>query len=197
LTGPNKKVGQTAHFFIWSIGLIERIGTAEVSDLRAVRISELVEPTVEAMGYGLVRIVLNPGKTSRLQVMVERKDEAPLSLDDCAEVSRALSAVLDVEDPIEGSYTLEVSSPGIDRPLTRSADFERFAGYEASVELTQPIDGQRRFKGRLMGVEGDWVRMAGLEREVKLPMRQIRRAKLVLNDELLAAEAMRARRAKE
>ena len=71
------------------------------------------------------------------------------------------------------------------------------AGYEASVELTQPIDGQRRFKGRLMGVEGDWVRMAGLEREVKLPMRQIRRAKLVLNDELLAAEAMKVRRAKE
>lgn len=177
--------------------MIERIGVAEVSDLRAVRIAELVEPTVEAMGYGLVRVILNPGRSPRLQVMVERKDEAPLSLDDCAEVSRALSAVLDVEDPIEGSYTLEVSSPGIDRPLTRPADFERFAGYEASVELTGPIEGQRRFKGRLLGVEGDRVRMAGLEREVNLPMRQIRRAKLVLNEELLAAEAMKARRAKE
>jgi ribosome maturation factor RimP len=175
----------------------DRIGTAEGSDPRLPRIAELVEPTVEAMGYGLVRIVINPGRAPRLQVMVERKDDAPLSLEDCAEVSRALSAVLDVEDPIEGSYTLEVSSPGIDRPLTRAADFERFAGYEASVELTDPIEGQRRFKGRILGRNGEAVRMAGLEREVALPLRLIRRAKLVLNDELLAAEAMRARRAKE
>ena len=102
-----------------------------------------------------------------------------------------------MEDCIHVNYSLEVSSPGIDRPLTRPADFERFAGYEASVELTGPIEGQRRFKGRLLGVEGDRVRMAGLEREVKLPMRQIRRAKLVLNEELLAAEAMKARGAKE
>jgi ribosome maturation factor RimP len=162
-----------------------------------VRIVELVEPAVEAMGYGLVRALISPGRVPRLQVMVERQDEAPLSLDDCAEVSRALSAVLDVEDPIEGAYTLEVSSPGIDRPLTRRGDFERFAGYEASVELAEPIEGQRRFKGRLLGVVGDEIRMSGLEREVMLPIGRIRRAKLVLNDELLAAEAMKARRAKE
>ena len=173
-----------------------RIG-GEGGDLRLPRIAELVEPTVEAMGYELVRMVLGPGRSPKLQVMVERKDGAAMGVDDCADVSRALSAVLDVEDPIEGSYTLEVSSPGIDRPLTRLADFERFAGYEASVELGEPVDGQRRFKGRLMGIAGDAVRMAGLEREVLLPIRQIRRAKLVLNDELLAAEAMRARRAKE
>ena len=102
--------------------MTDRIGTAEGSDPRLPRIAELVEPTVEAMGYGLVRILINPGRAPRLQVMVERKDDAPLSLEDCAEVSRALSAVLDVEDPIEGSYTLEVSSPGIDRPLTRPKD---------------------------------------------------------------------------
>jgi ribosome maturation factor RimP len=196
LTRPNKKVGQTAHFFIGDF-VTDRIGTAEGSDPRLPRIVELVEPTVEAMGYGLVRILINPGRAPRLQVMVERKDDAPLSLEDCAEVSRALSAVLDVEDPIEGSYTLEVSSPGIDRPLTRAADFERFAGYEAQVELTDPVEGQRRFKGRILGRTGEAVRMAGLEREVALPLRLIRRAKLVLNDELLAAEAMRARRAKE
>jgi ribosome maturation factor RimP len=196
LTGPNKKVGQTAHFFIGDF-VTDRIGTAEGSDPRLPRIVELVEPTVEAMGYRLVRLVINPGRAPRLQVMVERTDDAPLGLDDCAEVSRALSAVLDVEDPIEGSYTLEVSSPGIDRPLTRAADFERFAGYEASVELTDPIEGQRRFKGRILGRNGEAVRMAGLEREVALPLRLIRRAKLVLNDDLLAAEAMRARRAKE
>jgi ribosome maturation factor RimP len=196
LTGPDKKVGQTAHFFIGDL-VTDKIGTAEGSDPRLPRIAELVEPTVEAMGFGLVRLIINPGRNPRLQVMVERKDEAPLSLEDCAEVSRALSAVLDVEDPIEGSYTLEVSSPGIDRPLTRAADFERFAGYEAQVELTDPVEGQRRFKGRILGRTGEAVRMAGLEREVALPLRLIRRAKLVLNDELLAAEAMRARRAKE
>ncbi|HXV23398.1 MAG TPA: ribosome maturation factor RimP [Alphaproteobacteria bacterium] len=161
------------------------------------RIAELVEPTVEAMGYGLVRVLISPGRVPRLQVMVERQDQGPLSLDDCTEVSRALSAVLDVEDPIEGAYTLEVSSPGIDRPLTRRADFERFAGLEALVELAEPIEGQRRFKGRLLGVVGDEIRMSGLEREVRLPIGRIRRAKLVLNDELLAAEAMKARRAKE
>ncbi len=177
--------------------MIHRIGTSESSDFRLMRIAELVEPTVETMGYGLVRVLISPGRVPRLQVMVERQDEAPLSLSDCAQVSRALSAVLDVEDPIEGAYTLEVSSPGIARPLTRRGDFERFVGCEASVELAEPIEGQRRFKGRLLGVEGDEVRMAGLGREVMLPIGQIRRAKLVLNDELLAAEAMKARRAKE
>lgn len=175
----------------------DRIGTGEGSDLRLARIAELVEPTVEAMGYGLVRLVLGPGHGPRLQVMVERRDEAAMTVDNCAEVSRALSAVLDVEDPIGGRYTLEVSSPGVDRPLTRRADFQRFAGYEASIELAEPIEGQRRFKGRLLGLEGEAVRMAGLEREVMLPIRRIRRAKLVLNDELLAAEAMKARRARE
>ena len=175
----------------------DRIGTAEGSDPRLPRIAELVEPTVEAMGFRLVRLIINPGRNPRLQVMVERIEEAPLSLEDCAEVSRALSAVLDVEDPIEGSYTLEVSSPGIDRPLTRRGDFERFAGYEASVELTDPVEGQRRFKGRILGLTGDSVRLSGLEREALLPLKLIRRAKLVLNDELLAAEAMKARRAKE
>ena len=120
-----------------------------------------------------------------------------MSVDDCADVSRALSAVLDVEDPIESSYTLEVSSPGIDRPLTRLADFERFAGHEAAVELTEPVEGQRRFKGRLLGVSGEEVRIAGAEREIKLPARKIRRAKLVLTDELLAAESVKAGRARE
>lgn len=196
MTGRYKKVGQTAHFFI-GVLVIERIGTSEGSDPRLARIAELVEPTVEAMGYGLVRLLLGPGRAPRLQVMVERADEAPLSLEDCAEVSRALSALLDVEDPIMGSYMLEVSSPGIDRPLTRRGDFERFAGHEASVELAQPIEGQRRFKGRLLGLEGDVVRMAGLEREARLPIGNIRRAKLVLSDELLTGEARKARRAKE
>jgi len=177
--------------------LKDRIGAGEGSDLRLARISELVEPTVEAMGYGLVRLVLNPGRNPRLQVMVERKDGGAMSVDDCADVSRALSAVLDVEDPIESSYTLEVSSPGIDRPLTRLADFERFAGHEATVELTEPVEGQRRFKGRLLGVAGEEVRMAGGEREIKLPARKIRRAKLVLTDELLAAESVKAGRARE
>ena len=163
----------------------------------AERIAKLITPAIEAMGFDLVRVQVSGSQRPTLQIMAEPASGRTMSVDDCAEISRAISAVLDVEDPIAGAYSLEVSSPGIDRPLTRRADFERFAGYEASVELAEPIEGQRRFKGRLMGVEGEAVRMAGLEREVELPMRQIRRAKLVLNDELLAAEAMRARRAKE
>ena len=120
----------------------DRIGTAEGSDPQLPRIAELVEPTVEAMGYrARARASSIRRRSPRLQVMAERIDEAPLTLEDCAEVSRALSAVLDVEDPIAGSYTLEVSSPGIDRPLMRAADYERFAGHEAKVELT---DADRR-----------------------------------------------------
>lgn len=107
-------------------------------------------------------------------------------VDDCAEVSRAISTVLDVEDPIGGAYTLEVSSPGIDRPLVRLGDFDRFAGFEARVEMTHPIDGRRRFTGQVMGTEGNNVRMRVGEGEVLLAHADIQRAKLVLTDALLA-----------
>jgi ribosome maturation factor RimP len=149
-------------------------------------IARLVEPSLEAMGYRLVRVMLSGRHRPTLQLMVERRDEAPMSVDDCAEISRTVSALLDVTDPIAGAYTLEVSSPGIDRPLVRPEDYDRFAGFEAQVELAQPLEGRKRFRGRLLGRSGDDARLAVARSELRLPLAAIARAKLVLTDELLA-----------
>lgn len=150
------------------------------------RVEALIGPTVEAMGYSLVRVQILGRNRPRLQIMAERTDGESMLVDDCAAISRAVSAVLDVEDPIAGAYTLEVSSPGIDRPLVRLADFDRFAGFEAKVEMDLAVDGRRRFQGRLLGTEGDAVRLRMEDSEVVLPYADIRRAKLVLTEELLA-----------
>ena len=153
-------------------------------------VDKLIGGTVEAMGYEVVRIAMM-GSRARpvLQVMIEAKDERPLTVDDCADVSRAVSALLDEADLIDGAYTLEVTSPGIDRPLTRLKDFDRFAGLEARVETDLPIDGRKRFKGRLAGTEGEAVRIVLPEGEVVIAFADIRRAKLVLTDELLSVAA--------
>lgn len=151
------------------------------------RIADLIRPTVEGMGYSLVRVQVLGQQRVRLQVMAERADGEPMQIDDCADVSRAISAVLDVEDPVSASYTLEVSSPGIDRPLVRLADYERFAGFEARIELRQMLAGRRRYQGRLLGVSGDAVRLAAGGGTVELPFADIARAKLVLTDDLLAS----------
>jgi ribosome maturation factor RimP len=154
------------------------------------RIVTIVEPSLTAMGYEIVRVALHGGDRPVLQVMIERADGGEITIDDCAGASRAISALLDVEDPISGAYALEISSPGIDRPLTRPKDFERFAGLVARVELKTPIDGRKRFRGRLLGLSDDAVRLAGEDAEdseFSLPLAGIVRAKLVLNDELLAA----------
>src|SRR3546814_8590835 len=120
----------------------------------AARIEDMIAPSLADMGYDLVRVSLTGGAARMtLQIMAECLDGAGMTVDDCAAISRAVSALLDVEDPIRGAYVLEVSSPGIDRPLTRARDYERFAGYEAKVELRRMMDGRRRFRGRLMGVE--------------------------------------------
>jgi len=159
------------------------------------RLAELVAPSLDAMGYELVRVMLQGNQRPTLQIMAERKDRAAMTVDDCAEISRAVSALLDVEDPIQGAYTLEVSSPGIDRPLVRAADFARFAGFEAKVDMARPVDGRKRFRGRLLGLaEGteagaEMVRLEIEGAEVALPVADIQRAKLVLTDELLAAAA--------
>ena len=110
-----------------------------------------------------------------------------MQVDDCADLSRAISALLDVEDPIVGTYTLEVSSPGIDRPLTRIKDFERFAGFEAKVETQRPIGGRKRFRGKLIGIDGGQVRLHVDGVDVDVPYDEIAKARLVLTDELLAA----------
>jgi len=139
------------------------------------------------MGYEIVRVHLSGGQRPVLQVMAERADGAPMTVDDCADISRTVSALLDVEDPIQGAYSLEVSSPGIDRPLTRLKDFERYAGFEARVETRGPIDGRRRFRGVLKGVAGETVRLEVEGGLAELPFDGILRAKLVLTDALIAA----------
>jgi ribosome maturation factor RimP len=149
------------------------------------RIEQLIAPTVEGMGFSIVRVQLSGGDRLRLQVMAERQDGQAMVVDDCADMSRAISAILDVEDPIAEAYTLEVSSPGIDRPLVRPRDFERYAGHEARIETNVSVNGRRRFRGRVLGVEGDVVRVAVEGEDIEVPFSAISKAKLVLTDELL------------
>jgi ribosome maturation factor RimP len=157
------------------------------------RMAEILTPVIEGMGFEVVRIRLMGGKTKTLQVMAERP-EGGIEVDECAEISGAISAVLDVEDPLEDAYTLEVSSPGIDRPLTRLKDFETFEGYEAKLETTEMIDGRRRFKGVLAGVEGNDVLIDIEEGTIGLQFEWLSDAKLVLTDELIR-EMLRQRKA--
>ena len=149
----------------------------------------LIEPSLEAMGYRLVRIAFLGARRATLQIMAERIDDAPMTVDDCTAISRSVSALLDVADPIADAYMLEVSSPGIDRPLTRPEDYDRFAGFEAKIELGQPLDGRKRFRGRLLGRADDHVRLRGESGEVLLPLASIAKAKLVITNDLLAARA--------
>lgn len=149
------------------------------------KIEDIVSPTVTGMGFELVRVAMSRGGGT-LQIMIEPADGRPMDVEDCATLSRALSAVLDVEDPMPGAYTLEVSSPGIDRPLTREKDYVRWAGHVARVETTQPIEGRRRFKGTLLSLENGTVRMKLDDgKEADVPLSQIFRAKLELTDALL------------
>src|SRR5690348_16558477 len=152
-------------------------------------VATMIEPTLQAMGYALVRVAVVGGAgRPTLQVMAERADNAAMSVDDCADISQAISAVLDVEDPIAGSYMLEVSSPGIDRPLVRKADYDRFAGFEARLETAESIGGRKRFRGRLLGTGAEIVKLKlDTGDEIELPLARIERAKLVLTDELIAA----------
>lgn len=162
---------------------------------KTAEIARLVEPTLNGMGYELVRVQFGGGdRRPTLQIMAERVDRRAMAVEDCAEISRVLSALLDVEDPVPGSYQLEVSSPGIDRPLLRAADYERFAGFEARLELRQPVEGRRRFRGRLAGTENGHVRVVEPAGEFRLPLDEISKAKLVLTDELIAAAAADAKR---
>jgi ribosome maturation factor RimP len=149
----------------------------------------IIEPSLEAMGYRVVRVMLVGSGRPTLQIMAERRDERAMTVDDCAQISRSVSALLDVADPIVGAYMLEVSSPGIDRPLTRPEDYDRFAGFAASIELAAPQDGRKRFRGRLLGRAGEDVRLAGDTGEVRLPFVAIAKAKLVITDDLLAAHS--------
>ena len=161
------------------------------------RLADIVSPVIEGLGFELVRIRLMGGKTRVLQIMADRPDGG-IEVDDCATISTAVSAVLDVEDPIEENYVLEVSSPGIDRPLTRLKDFDMWVDYEARIETTELIDGRRRFKGTLQGTEGDEVLIeieeGGQPLTIGLKFDWLSDAKLILTDELIA-EMLRQRKA--
>jgi ribosome maturation factor RimP len=152
----------------------------------------ILEPAIEAAGYRLVRLRLMGGKTKTLQIMAERPD-GTMSVEDCAILSHALLDFIEQEDPLEGDYELEVSSPGIDRPLTRLMDFARYAGHEAKVELAAPIDGRKRFRGLLLGLDGNQVAMESQGARVSFPFRGIAEAKLVLTDKLIQ-EDLKARK---
>jgi ribosome maturation factor RimP len=157
------------------------------------RMAEIITPVIEDMGFELVRVRLMSGKQTTLQVMAD-KPEGGIEVDDLAQISQALGAVLDVEDPILDEYNLEVSSPGIDRPLTRLKDFDMFEGYEAKIETEELIDGRRRFKGELAGVEDDEVLINVAEGTIGLKFDWLSDAKLVLTDELIT-EMLRQRKA--
>ena len=154
---------------------------------RAAKIGRLIEPTLNGMDYDLVRVRVTGSRHRTLQIMAERKDRQDMTVEDCANISRNLSAMLDVEDPISEAYTLEVSSPGMDRPLTRLEDYERFAGFVAKIETKRPYNGHRKFTGRLAGVQGQSISIGGESGEAEIHFDQIARAKLVLTDELIAA----------
>ena len=157
------------------------------------RMAEIITPVIEDLGYELVRVRLMSGKESILQIMADKPDGG-IEVDDCAAISTAVSATLDVEDPILDTYTLEVSSPGIDRPLTRLKDFDMFEGYEAKIETDELIDGRRRFKGMLAGIDGEEVLINVAEGTIGLKFDWLSDAKLVLTDELIK-EMLRQRKA--
>ncbi|MFV0243451.1 MAG: ribosome maturation factor RimP [Qingshengfaniella sp.] len=164
------------------------------------RLAAIITPVIEDLGFELVRVRLMGGKTKTMQIMADRPDGG-IEVDDCARISTAISATLDVEDPLDDAYTLEVSSPGIDRPLTRLKDFEAWAGYEAKIETTEMIDGRRRFRGTLAGVEDGEVLIeidsqgAGTNPiTIGLQFDWLSDAKLVLTDDLIT-EMLRQRKA--
>ncbi len=149
-------------------------------------VQDIVEPVIDSLGFEVVRIVTIGTKNPTLQIMIERKDRKDIVVDDCAAVSRAVSAVLDEKDPIEGEYSLEVSSPGLDRPLTKPEHFARFAGYETKLETKTEVGGRKRFKGKLLRIDEKqniYFDMDGTE--YVIPFENVGKAKLVLTDELL------------
>ena len=163
------------------------------------RVAAIIEPVLGQIGFRLVRVRVSAAEGCTVQIMAERPD-GTLTIDDCEDISRALSPVLDVADPIEKAYRLEVSSPGIDRPLVRKSDFDRYSGHLVRIEMAVAVNGRKRFKGTLAGTKGDVARLErdeaaeGEDRTVSLPIEEMSEAKLVLTDELVT-EALRREKA--
>jgi ribosome maturation factor RimP len=170
-----------ARFFVSGGNMSDLIAKTAIDK----RLAGIVQPVIEDLGFELVRLRLMAGKTPTLQIMADRPDGG-IDVDDCALISTTVSATLDVEDPVDGEYALEVSSPGIDRPLTRLKDFDAFEGHEAKIETEELIDGQRRFKGELRGTEDDEVLIEIPAGVIGLKFDWLSDAKLVLTDELIA-----------
>ncbi len=156
------------------------------------RVVEIIDPVAADLGLALVRVRISGMRRKKLQIMAERLSDGGMGIEDCENLSRAIGPVLDVSDPIPGEYDLEVSSPGIDRPLVRLEDFARFAGHEAKVELARMIDGRRRFRGEIRSVDGDDVVMVIDAKEVRLPFSALSEARLVLTDKLIEEDLKRA-----
>jgi ribosome maturation factor RimP len=187
--------------------MTETPATAETSERRlivepglAARVAAIVEPVLEGLGYRLVRVRISGLDGCTVQVMAERPD-GTMTIEDCEAASRALSPVLDVADPVDRAYRLEVSSPGMDRPLVRRSDFQRYVGNVVKIEMAVAVDGRKRFRGHLLGTEGDAARIrrddaaAGEPAEVLLPIEEIAEARLVLTDALIAESLRRGKQA--
>jgi len=159
------------------------------------RVIALIEPTAAGLGYRIVRVRVSGNRRKRMQIMAERVSDGQMGIDDCGRLSRALSPVFDLEDPIQGEYDLEISSPGIDRPLMRIEDFERFQGHDAKLETAAMQNGQRRFKGKIERIEGDVIVIVTDQGEAKLPFASLSDARLVLTDRLIEEDLKRARAA--
>jgi ribosome maturation factor RimP len=182
----------------------EAPGTAEprliVEPGLGARVATIVEPVLEQLSFRLVRVRISGMDGCTVQIMAERPD-GTMTIEDCELVSRALSPVLDVADPIERAYRLEISSPGLDRPLVRRSDFERYAGNVVKIEMAVAIEGRRRFRGTLIGVDGDKARVhrtdaaPGEDPDVLLPIEEMAEAKLVLTNELVAQSLKRGKKA--
>jgi ribosome maturation factor RimP len=151
------------------------------------RIENLISPTIDKLGFEIVRIEVLGEMNPCVQIMAERRDQTGMNVDDCAQISRAVSAILDVEDPITNAYTLEVSSPGMDRPLVKREHFERFAGEEIRLEKRGQGDEQRRYRGNLNGIEGDDVVLLIKGEEIIIPFVDVQKARVVITDALIAA----------
>ena len=153
-------------------------------------IARLIEPAITELGYDLVRVAMTGGTSDpTLQVMAERPETGQLDLEDCQTISRRLSEILDEQDPIEGSYRLEVSSPGIDRPLTRPRDYSNWAGHEARIKLAEPLQGAKQLSGTIEGIDGNMVSIVTPKGSREVPFESIASAKLLLTDKLINATA--------
>ena len=190
------QAGREARFFVYGPQTQTTMSDLIAKTALDRRLAAIVAPVVEDMGFELVRLRMQGGRTPTLQIMAERP-EGGIEVEDCARISTELSAILDVEDPIEGEYVLEVGSPGIDRPLTRPKDFDTWEGYDAKLETLEPVDGQKRFRGVVAGTEGGEV-LLQVERDgeavtIGLTFDLLADAKLILTDELVR-ETLRARK---